>query len=132
MNDIMEQLNKAEEEAIKEAPYLASYIKKQAEKEREKIMNNEPPLIHVKPNVDPKTIPDAGKLVSYFDRIERLEQDKNELTKEISEIFADAKGYGFNTKVMRQVLKLRKMMPADRLESEFLRDEYKKMVGIES
>jgi len=73
---------------------------------------------------------DAGKLVSFIERIERLEEEKRELGADIREIFAEAKGCGFDVKVMRQVLRLRKMTPADRAEAEYLRDEYKKLLGI--
>ncbi len=91
----------------------------------------EPPLIKVAPNINPANIPDAGKLTAYFDRIERLEDERRDLAADVREIFAEAKGNGFDTKVMRQVLKLRKLTPSDRAESEFLRDEYKRMVGID-
>lgn len=73
----------------------------------------------------------AEKLSSYIERIERLEEERKELGVDIREIFAEAKGNGFDTKVMRQILRLRKMMPADRVESEYLRDEYKKLLGLE-
>ena len=73
---------------------------------------------------------DAGKLNTFVDRIERLEEEKRELATDIREVFAEAKAAGFDTKVMRQVLRLRKMDPADRAETEFLRDEYKKLLGM--
>lgn len=71
------------------------------------------------------------KLLNFIERIERLEEEKKELAKDIHEIFAEAKGNGYDTKVMRDILKLRKMTQADRAESEFLREEYKKKLGIE-
>ncbi len=74
--------------------------------------------------------PDAGKLASYVERIERLEEERKELGADIREIFAEAKGDGYDVKVMRQILRLRKMTPADRAEAEYLRDEYKKLLGI--
>ena len=73
---------------------------------------------------------DAGKLNTFIDRIERLEEEKRELSADIREVYAEAKGAGFDIKVMRQVLRLRKMDPADRAETEFLRDEYKKLLGM--
>jgi len=73
---------------------------------------------------------DANQLNTFIDRIERLEEEKKELTADIREVFSEAKGAGFDVKVMRQVLKLRKMDPADRAETEFLRDEYKKLLGM--
>lgn len=71
-----------------------------------------------------------AQLENFLCRIERLEEEKKELSADIREIFSEAKGQGFDVKVMRQVLKLRKMDPADRAENEFLRDEYKKLVGM--
>lgn len=74
---------------------------------------------------------EQGQLNKFLERIERLEEEKRELLKDISEVYAEAKGAGFDTKVMRQIIRLRHMDPAERAESEFLRDEYKKLVGIE-
>ena len=73
---------------------------------------------------------EGGKLGSFVERIERLEEEKKALGADIREVFAEAKSCGFDTKVMRQILKLRQMNPADRAEAEFLRDEYKKLLGI--
>lgn len=73
---------------------------------------------------------DSGKFTQFIERIERLEEEKAGLQADIREIYAEAKGQGFDIKVMRQIIKLRKMDPADRAENEFLRDEYKKLVGI--
>lgn len=73
---------------------------------------------------------DGGKLASYIERIERIEEERKELGADMREIFAEAKGNGFDVKVMRQILRLRKMTPADRAETEFLREEYKKLLGI--
>lgn len=73
---------------------------------------------------------DAGQLNKFIERIERLEEERRELGADIREVFSEAKGAGFDVKVMRQVLRLRKMDPADRAETEFLRDEYKKLLGI--
>ena len=73
---------------------------------------------------------DANQLNTFVDRIERLEEEKKELSADIREVFSEAKGAGFDVKVLRQVLKLRKMDPADRAETEFLLDEYKKLLGM--
>ena len=99
--------------------------------EVKKEYSDEPPLINVKPNVDPKTIPNAQQLQSYIDRIERLEEEKHELTLDINDIYKEAKGNGFDVKVMKQVIKLRKMNPADRAEATYLLEQYKLMLGIE-
>jgi len=73
---------------------------------------------------------EENRLTSYIERIERIEEERAELAKDVREIFSQAKGDGFDVKVMRQILKLRKMNPADRQEQSFLLDEYKKLVGI--
>lgn len=90
----------------------------------------EPALIDVEANVDPKTIPDSGQLGHFFDRIMRLEEEKSEISKDIADVYKEAKGKGFDVKVMRQILKLIKMDKIERTQNEFLRDEYKKMIGI--
>lgn len=77
-----------------------------------------------------KEYADSGRFTSFIDRIERLEQEKSDLQADIREVYAEAKGEGFDVKVMRQIIKLRKMDPADRQEQSFLLDEYKKLVGI--
>ena len=70
------------------------------------------------------------KLVSIIDRIERLEQEKKSICDDIREVFAEAKGSGYDVKAIRQVLKLRKLMPADRAEYTYLVSEYSKQIGI--
>ena len=55
----------------------------------------------------------------------------SEATSSTKEIYAEAKGNGFDPKVMRQVLRLRKMNPADRAETEFLLESYKAALGME-
>ncbi len=73
----------------------------------------------------------ADRLRSLIERIERLEEEKAALAADIREVFAEAKGTGFDTKVMRQVLKLRKMETDDRQELEHLLDLYKRALGID-
>ena len=58
----------------------------------------------------------AERLRSFIERIERLEEEKAALTADIREVYAEAKGNGFDTKVMRQVIRLRKMETSDRQE----------------
>ena len=72
-----------------------------------------------------------GQLLSFVERIERLEEEKKELSADIAEILKEAKGQGFDTKVIKEIIKLRKMMSNDRAEFEFLRQEYKTLLGIE-
>ena len=66
----------------------------------------------------------AERLRSFIDRIERLEEEKASLAADIREVFGEAKASGFDTKVMRQVLKLRKLDQQDRQEQEHLLDLY--------
>jgi len=74
---------------------------------------------------------DSNQLNSYFDRIENMEEEIKALRADLREIYAEAKGNGFDPKVMRQVLRLRKMNPADRAETEFLLESYKAALGME-
>jgi uncharacterized protein (UPF0335 family) len=73
----------------------------------------------------------ADRLRSFLERVERLEDEKAALSADIREIYAEAKAVGFDTKIMRQVLKLRKMDHADRQEQAHLLELYKRAVGIE-
>ena len=72
----------------------------------------------------------AGQLKSLVERIERLEEEKAALAADIKDVFAEAKGNGFDTKIMRQILKLRKMDKDDVDEQETLLDLYKQALGI--
>lgn len=72
----------------------------------------------------------AEQLRSYVERIERLEDEKAALAADIREVYAEAKGNGFDTKVMRQVVRLRKMDSSDREEQEELLDLYKRALGM--
>ena len=72
----------------------------------------------------------AAKLKSFVERIERLEGEKAELGADIREVYAEAKGTGFDPKIMRQVLRLRKMAEADRQEQGYLLDTYLHALGM--
>lgn len=72
----------------------------------------------------------GAQLRSFIERIERLEEEKAALAADIREVFAEAKGNGFDPKVMRQVLKLRKLDQADRQEQEALLDLYMSAIGM--
>ena len=63
-------------------------------------------------------------LKSFIDRIERLEEEKNALVADIREVYAEAKGTGFDTKIMRQVIRLRKLDKADFQEQTAILDLY--------
>jgi len=72
----------------------------------------------------------AEQLRSFIERIERLEEDKKTIAEDIKEVFAEAKGNGFDVKIMRQILRLRKMDEADLDEQEALLDLYKRALGM--
>ena len=70
------------------------------------------------------------QLKSFIERIERLEEEKKALADDIREVYAEAKGNGFDTKIMRQIIRLRKMDASDRAEQEELLDLYKNAIGM--
>jgi uncharacterized protein (UPF0335 family) len=72
----------------------------------------------------------VAKLKSFVERIERLETEKTELLGDIREVYAEAKGNGFDTKIMRQVIRLRKLEQADRQEQDALLDLYRQALGM--
>lgn len=72
----------------------------------------------------------AAKLRSFVERIEKLEQEKAELAADIREVYAEAKGNGFDTKIMRQVIRLRKMEEPDRREQDELLDLYRQALEV--
>lgn len=72
----------------------------------------------------------ADRLKSFIERIERLEEEKAALAADIREVYSEAKAAGFDTKVMRQVVRLRKMDNDDRQEQEALLDVYKHAIGL--
>lgn len=66
----------------------------------------------------------AEKLRQYVERLENLEQQKAVLSEDMKEVLAEAKGDGFDPKILRAVLKLRKMKPNERQEQEELLHTY--------
>jgi uncharacterized protein (UPF0335 family) len=70
------------------------------------------------------------QLRSLIERIERLEEEKAALAEDIKEVYAEAKGNGFDIKVMRQIIRLRKMDSNDRSELEAILDTYKAALGM--
>ena len=74
----------------------------------------------------------GDQLRSYIERIERLEEEKATVQNDMKEVFDEAKGNGFDVKIMRAVLKLRKMESADRSEQEELLELYKRALGMDA
>ncbi|MBF0587496.1 MAG: DUF2312 domain-containing protein [Magnetococcales bacterium] len=69
-------------------------------------------------------------LQSYIERIERLEEEKTELASDIREVFAEAKGTGFDPKIMRELLKIRKMEQHELDEKESMLHLYRQAIGM--
>ncbi len=72
----------------------------------------------------------AGQLRAFVERIERLEEEKKTIADDIKEVFAEAKGTGFDTKAMRSIIRLRKKDQAERQEEESILELYKAALGI--
>ncbi len=73
---------------------------------------------------------DSTRLNSLIERIERLEEEKKGISSDIRDIYAEAKGVGFDVKIMKTIIKLRKMNQADRDEQEFLLETYRKALNV--
>ena len=72
----------------------------------------------------------ADRLRSLIERIERLEYEKSAIASDIKDIYSESKSAGFDTKIMKQIIKLRKMNAADRDEQEYLLETYRKALDI--
>lgn len=69
-------------------------------------------------------------LKGYIERIERLEEEKTTLLTDIRDVYAEAKGNGFDAKIMRQIVRLRKLDKFELEEQETLLDLYKNALGM--
>jgi uncharacterized protein (UPF0335 family) len=72
----------------------------------------------------------AGQLRTVVERIERLEEEKKEVAEQIREVYAEAKGNGFDTKTLRKVVGLRKKSSDERSEEEAMLDLYLQGLGM--
>ncbi len=81
------------------------------------------------PSIDTLGVTAQGKLKSLVERIERLEEDKAAVANDLKEVYAEAKGEGFDTKILRKVIRLRKADSAKRQEEEALIDLYISAIG---
>lgn len=72
----------------------------------------------------------APQLRQIVERIERLEEEKAEIAEQIKEVYAEAKGNGFDTKTLRKVIALRKKKPDERSEEESMLDLYLSALGM--
>ena len=93
--------------------------------------NNPPSLLDDEDEKAPEALNETGQqLRAYIERIERMEEEKAGIQSGIKDIFASAKGNGFDVKTMRQILKIRKMDASDRAEQEVLIDTYLAALGM--
>ncbi len=72
----------------------------------------------------------GDRLRAFIERIERLEEEKKQISEDIKDVFAEAKGAGFDPKVMRQVIRLRKQDRDERAEQEAMLDLYLQALGM--
>lgn len=72
----------------------------------------------------------AEELKSFIERVERLEEEKKEIADQIKEVMAEAKGRGYDTKVMRKIIALRKRDPDDISEEEAVLAMYAEALGM--
>jgi len=73
----------------------------------------------------------ADRLRQFIERVERLEQERQALGADIREVYAEAKAVGFDPKIMRQLVRLRKLDQVEYQEQEALLDTYKHALGME-
>ncbi len=72
----------------------------------------------------------ADRLRSLIERIERLEEERKALSSDIKDIYGEAKSAGFDVKVIRQLIRIRKQEPAEVEEQETLLDVYRRALGM--
>ena len=70
------------------------------------------------------------RLLLLIERVERLEEEKKGIADDIRDVYAEAKAVGYDSKIMRQIVRLRKMKPDDRAEMETILDLYKAALGL--
>jgi uncharacterized protein (UPF0335 family) len=71
------------------------------------------------------------RLRLLIERVERLEEEKKGIQDDIKDVYAEAKATGYDAKIMKQIVRLRKMKPDDRREAELLLETYKNALGID-
>jgi uncharacterized protein (UPF0335 family) len=72
----------------------------------------------------------AEELRAFIERIERMTAEQGEIAEQIKEVFAEAKARGYDTKIMRKVIALRKREPDDIAEEEAVLEMYKEALGL--
>ena len=70
------------------------------------------------------------RLRLLIERVERLEEEKKGIADDIRDVYAEAKAVGYDPKMMREIIRLRKMKPDDRAQMEMILDTYKAALGL--
>lgn len=78
-----------------------------------------------------ETISADDQLRLFIERIERLEEERKGVADDIRDTYNEAKSQGYDAKIMRQIVRLRKMKPDDRREMEAVLETYKNALGID-
>lgn len=73
---------------------------------------------------------DSGHLKSFIERIERLEEEKKAISDDIKDVYAEAKGNGFDVKALRTIVRLRKQDADERQEQETILETYMQALGM--
>lgn len=81
------------------------------------------------PHVDVLNSTAQNQLKSVIDRVERLEVEKSEIMEQIKEVYAEARGNGFDVKILKKVIRLRKIDRARRQEEDAILDLYLSAIG---
>ena len=79
---------------------------------------------------EPSTSFAKDQLKAIIERVERLEEEKKTISDDIKYVYAEAKGNGFNTKILREIIKMRKQDANDRQESEIILEVYMQALGM--
>lgn len=90
-------------------------------------------LVHVgymEPRATGHDTASDDRLRLLIERIERLEEEKKGIADDIRDVYAEAKAVGYDSKIMRQIVTLRRMKPDDRAEMEVILDTYKSALGM--
>lgn len=80
-------------------------------------------------SIDGVTTVAADRLRSFVERVERLEEEKQTIMGDVKEVYAEAKGEGYDVKILRKVIGIRKLDRAERQEQEALLDLYLSALG---
>ncbi|RYC30247.1 DUF2312 domain-containing protein [Lichenibacterium minor] len=75
---------------------------------------------------------EAGHLMAFIERIERLEEDKKTVSDEIKDVYAEAKGTGYDVKIIRKIVSIRKQDQDKRREEEEILELYLQAIGMQA